>query len=69
MPASCRGVCHLEIGAKRGGHARYPNGYAYCSVCTIWYLTEGRFCPCCGMRVRRRTHDAITRRREQWRRM
>lgn len=54
MGYSCKERC--KIWAIRAGQGRqyYDKGRKYCSICSKWLLYEGRYCPCCGNRLRHR---------------
>jgi len=47
----CKGYC-LKLDVAKASLGRYALGYNYCSVCEIYLMWEGYFCPCCGFRLR-----------------
>ncbi len=32
--------------------SKYQGGKKYCRRCEVYFLHDGLFCPCCGMRLR-----------------
>lgn len=57
----CKGRCE-GYRARRGcGVTPYMNSAAWCSWCALYLKWEGRRCPCCNEKLRRRRGVAVHR--------
>ena len=55
-PAICKGLClRYKVKNSMFANNRYILGQKRCQSCTIYIKYEGRFCPCCGTRLRTRS--------------
>ena len=53
MGYSCKGQCpKWQVGLVGKKQANYQGARKYCSCCAAWVEFEGRYCPCCGNRLR-----------------
>ena len=55
----CKGNHHDLVGVRT--YARYVGGRVYCSECAISFIHDGRYCPCCRMRVRMKVKYSLRR--------
>lgn len=64
----CRGFCHKfkapSNGMANGGRGRYATGQKRCATCDLFITIKGNVCPCCGCRVRIRSHFKRKRERQ-----
>ena len=61
----CKKKCEITINSNpdsprynfdiHRGNPRYDLGYRYCALCEISIRTEGLFCPCCKVMLRRKS--------------
>jgi hypothetical protein len=51
MRMACRNLCE-SFYSKIVGKSKYHGGKKYCRRCEVYFLHDGLFCPCCGMRLR-----------------
>ena len=54
MAQYCKGVC-VRFKAKKPegvGSRRYTEGQKRCTICGIFLVYEGIWCPCCGYKLR-----------------
>jgi len=59
----CKGKCTNPIyKPKKLVRGLEKTGYAKCTICCIYIEYAGLYCPCCGIRVSRRTKNAKYRR-------
>ncbi|MCZ6582346.1 MAG: hypothetical protein O6761_04150 [Thaumarchaeota archaeon] len=49
---ACRGICTRYKANGIPSRGRYKNGHKRCQPCDIFIVYEGRFCPCCDVRLR-----------------
>lgn len=52
MVLSCKGICQKHKAAGNGTVGRYKNGQKRCSVCELFIVWLGLWCPCCGFKLR-----------------
>ena len=56
MMGTCKGKCLLsKYEPKKTARGIRDSPYVKCSVCVIFIKYEGVYCPCCGVRVSRRS--------------
>ncbi len=59
---ACKGICS-KYKAKSSGTGnklgKYANGQFRCQQCEIFIKWEGRYCPCCGVRLRTKPRNKI----------
>ena len=48
----CRNLCERLYSKIIVGTSKYEGGKKYCRRCEIYFLHDGLFCPCCGMKLR-----------------
>lgn len=50
---NCKGICY-KYKVEKGNNAsgRYADGQKRCQSCDLFMRWDGRFCPCCGTRLR-----------------
>jgi len=48
----CRNLCERLYSKIIVGTSKYERGKKYCRRCEIYFLHDGSFCPCCGMKLR-----------------
>lgn len=54
----CKGNCVLKFGAK-GSSGRFPLlllGWKKCQLCGVFLKWDGRWCPCCSMKLSMRSN-------------
>ena len=49
---TCRNLCERLYSKIIVGKNKYEGGKKYCRCCEVYFLHDGSFCPCCGMRLR-----------------
>lgn len=49
---TCRNLCERLDSKIIVGKSIYEEGKKYCRRCEVYFLHDGSFCPCCGMRLR-----------------
>ena len=49
---ACRNLCERLDSKTIVGKSIYEAGKKYCRRCEVYFLDDGLFCPCCGMRSR-----------------
>jgi hypothetical protein len=49
---TCRNLCERLYSKTVVGKSNYHGGKKYCRRCEVYFLHDGFFCPCCGMRLR-----------------
>ena len=54
---TCKGTCSRYRAKKPLNAGRYESGQSRCQVCGIFMMWEGRWCPCCGYRLRRKPRN------------
>jgi hypothetical protein len=63
---SCRGYCNLHnelvTSTVCAGHWDKPNSRR-CSVCEVFMIYPGRFCPCCHTLLRTKPHTKTAKER------
>src|SRR6266700_5099496 len=52
MHMVCRNLCERLYSKIIVGTSKYEGGKKYCRRCEIYFLHDGSFCPCCGMKLR-----------------
>jgi len=52
MSMVCRNLCERLDSKIIVGKSIYEEGKKYCRRCEVYFLHDGSFCPCCGMRLR-----------------
>jgi hypothetical protein len=52
MSMACRNLCERLDSKIIVGKSIYEEGKKYCRRCEVYFLHDGLFCPCCGMRLR-----------------
>ena len=50
----CKGACHKYRATKEFGQTRYASGQSRCTLCDIYIRWDGRHCPCCRRRLRKK---------------
>jgi hypothetical protein len=56
---TCKGICIRHKAQKPLDHSgRYAAGQKRCQICAIYMRWDGMWCPCCGCRVRTRSHNS-----------
>jgi hypothetical protein len=48
----CRNTCERVYSKIVVGESHYLAGKKYCRRCEYYFVTEKRFCQCCGMQLR-----------------
>lgn len=48
----CNGICVKYKEPKPLGVSRYSVGQKRCNLCDVYIKWDGKFCPCCNMRLR-----------------
>jgi hypothetical protein len=48
----CRNICEKIYSKIVVGESHYSVGKRYCRRCECYFVTEKKFCPCCGMQLR-----------------
>lgn len=48
----CRNICEKIYSKIIVGESHYLAGKKYCRRCEYYFVTEKRFCQCCGMQLR-----------------
>jgi hypothetical protein len=48
----CRNICERRYSKIVVGESHYLAGKKYCRRCEYYFVTEKRFCQCCGMQLR-----------------
>ena len=58
MVRGCKGVCELKYGAihSSGSSKLLQLGWKICNTCCVVLQYEGKFCPCCSMRLSSRSN-------------
>ena len=52
----CKGVCIIKYNAKPSvGNCVNKMNMLKCKTCSVRFIWEGLFCPCCGVRLSKRT--------------
>lgn len=49
---TCKGICNRIKAKKPDSGSRYAVGQKRCQLCEVFFLVDGLFCPCCGVRLR-----------------
>ena len=49
---TCKGICSRLKASKPLKGSRYKVGQKRCHDCECFFVIDGMFCPCCGMRLR-----------------
>jgi rRNA maturation endonuclease Nob1 len=49
---TCRNLCERLDTKIIVGKSIYEEGKKYCRRCEVYFLHDGSFCPCCGIRLR-----------------
>jgi hypothetical protein len=49
---ACRNICEKIYSKIVVGESHYLAGKKYCRRCEYYFVTEKRFCQCCGMQLR-----------------
>ena len=52
MRMTCRNLCERLDSKIIVGKSNYEEGKKYCRRCEVYFLHDGSFCPCCGIRLR-----------------
>jgi len=52
MSTSCNSICSKYKATLPQHMGRYESGQKRCNSCDIFIFWDGRFCPCCGDRLR-----------------
>ena len=48
----CRNICEKIYSKIMVGQPHYSVGKKYCRRCECYFITDKRFCACCGMQLR-----------------
>jgi len=56
---TCKGTCDKYKAKKPLGIGRYASGQVRCQICEIFMSWEGKWCPCCGYRLRRKPRNIV----------
>ena len=51
LPMTCRNLCERLYSKIIVGESHYRTGKKYCRRCEVYFLRDGLFCLCCGMRL------------------
>ena len=49
---ACRNICEKIYSKIVVGESHYSVGKRYCRRCECYFVTEKKFCQCCGMQLR-----------------
>ena len=63
----CKNLCERFKVLPTPFLPRYSRGYRRCSVCEIWLIYQGKFCPCCGGQLKTKPRHSKHRRRTEMR--
>ncbi len=56
---TCKGICDQHKAKKPLGIGRYASGQKRCQICEIFIKWEGKWCPCCGYRLRCKPRNIV----------
>lgn len=60
---SCKNIC-IEYRVKKSCQSGYyEDGLKWCSYCEVFIRCSSARCPCCGVSLRIKSHDAKVRRK------
>jgi hypothetical protein len=60
---TCKGICLRHRAQEPVGSGRYACGQKRCQVCEIFIKWDLLSCPCCGFKLRTKTHNSILKKR------
>lgn len=52
MTAYCKDICKQYKSTFTRGTRRYAEGQKRCNSCYIFMNYDGKYCPCCGIKLR-----------------
>jgi len=56
---SCKEICESFSAGRLPNGSQYGQGQARCQTCNLFIKWEGRFCPCCGYRLRTKPRNRL----------
>jgi len=54
---TCKGICVRYQARKPIDVGRYASGQKRCQICEIFINWDGKWCPCCGYRLRQKPRN------------
>ncbi len=54
---TCKGICERYQARKPIDVGRYASGQKRCQICEIFINWDGKWCPCCGYRLRQKPRN------------
>jgi len=54
---TCKGICVRYKALKPIDVGRYASGQKRCQICEIFINWDGKWCPCCGYRLRQKPRN------------
>ena len=60
MTATCKNLCYKYKAKRETRKSPYLNA-KHCIQCAVSMMWEGAYCPCCGVKLRKRAHANMAR--------